>query len=104
MASIPFDCQQLVAAVLMLKTDTYTKDNQRLAAKVYLTTKIPTLALEDIDQHLSDVTCLGSLVTLSFATAAAKQKALQNLALQGTFYLITSHSTCNENGERTVYL
>ncbi|KAL9628320.1 MAG: hypothetical protein Q9204_005964 [Flavoplaca sp. TL-2023a] len=88
----------------MLKTDAYTKDNQRLAAKVYLTTKIPTLALEDIDQHLSDVTCLGSLVTLSFATVAAKQKALQDLALQGTFYLITSHSTCNENGERTVYL
>ncbi|KAL8895065.1 MAG: hypothetical protein Q9192_003866 [Flavoplaca navasiana] len=87
-----------------IPSHTYTENNQRLAAKVYLTTKIPTLALEDIDQHLSDVTCLGSLVTLSFATAAAKQKALQDLALQGTFYLITSHNSCNENGERTVYL
>ncbi|KAL8984259.1 MAG: hypothetical protein Q9205_001726 [Flavoplaca limonia] len=94
----------VLSALLSFAHYTYTKDDQRLAAKVYLTTKIPTLALEDIDQNLSDVTCLGSLVTLSFATAAAKQKALQDLALQGTFYLITSHGSCNENGERTVYL
>ncbi|KAL8860445.1 MAG: hypothetical protein Q9178_003104 [Gyalolechia marmorata] len=41
---------------------------------------------------------------MSFATASAKHIALQDLALYETFYLITSHGTCNEDGERSVYL
>lgn len=86
------------------QSDTLTKDEKRLAAQVHLTTKLPTLTLEDIDHHLSGVTCSGSLVTLSFATAPAKNDAVNDLAGGKIFYLITSHDTCNDDGERNVYM
>ena len=104
MASIVSSCCQSKAADLRSKADAHGSDNKRLVAKVYVTTKLPTLVLEDIDHHLGEVLCSESFVTVSFATAAAKYIALQDLTLHETFYLITSHGTCNEDGERRVYL
>lgn len=104
MASVCGSCCRLRVANLRPKADPYGKEDTRLAAKVYLTTKLPTLVLEDIDHLLSEVSCSESFVTLSFAAASAKRTAMQDLGLQDNFYLITSHSTCNVDGERTVYL
>lgn len=104
MASIISSCCQIEAADLRSKADAHGSDNKRLVAKVYVTTKLPTLVLEDIDHHLGEVLCSESFLTVSFATASAKHIVLQDLALHETFYLITSHSTCNEDGERSVYL
>ncbi|KAL8771879.1 MAG: hypothetical protein Q9209_002817 [Squamulea sp. 1 TL-2023] len=66
--------------------------------------KLPALALEDIDHHLRDVTCSESFVIASFATASAKHAIMKELTRWKSFHLITSHGTCNEDGERTVYL
>lgn len=104
MASVLGSCCRLWVANLRPKADTYGKEDKRLAAKVHLTTKLPTLVLEDIDHLFSEVTCSESTITLSFAAASAKSTAMQDLGLQDSFYLITSHRTCNMDGERTVYL
>jgi hypothetical protein len=84
--------------------ETLRKDDKRLAAKVEVTMKLPALVLEDIDHHLLDVTCSESSVIVSFATASTKQAMMKELARWESFHLITSHGTCNVDGERTVYL
>lgn len=104
MASILGSCCRVGVANLRPNADTYGKEDKPLAAKVHLTTKLPTLVLEDIDHLFSEVTCSESTITLSFAATSAKGTAMQDLGLQDNFYLITSHSTCNMDGERTVYL
>lgn len=88
----------------MFVSDTLDANQQRLAAQVHLQTKLATLSLEDIDHHVHDVTCSESYVFLSFSTALAKQAALDEFGVGQKFYLITSHDTCNNDGERSVYL
>ncbi|KAL8909501.1 MAG: hypothetical protein Q9207_000181 [Kuettlingeria erythrocarpa] len=79
-------------------------DDNRLAAQVHLTTKLPTLALEDIDHHIDYVLCSKTSILLGFVTASSKQAAIEELRSNDIFYLVTSHGTCNNNGERNVYL
>ncbi|KAL8809316.1 MAG: hypothetical protein Q9200_003514, partial [Gallowayella weberi] len=86
------------------QADTLGKDDERFAAQVQLTTKLPTLTLEEIDHYLTDVTCAGSFVTLSFATTPARDAAMKDYGRDKDFYLVTSHDTCNDGGERNVYL
>lgn len=80
------------------------EDDNRFAAQVHLTTKLPTLALEDIDHHVDYVSCSKTSITLGFVTASSKQAAIEELRSNDIFYLVTSHRTCNNDGERKVYL
>ncbi|KAL8808486.1 MAG: hypothetical protein Q9182_000037 [Xanthomendoza sp. 2 TL-2023] len=86
------------------QADTLGRNNERFAAQVQLTTKLPTLTLEEIDHHLTAVTCTGSSVTLSFSTTLARDAAMKDFRRDNNFYLVTSHDTCNNGGERNVYL
>ncbi|KAI4124675.1 MAG: hypothetical protein LQ338_004675, partial [Usnochroma carphineum] len=81
-----------------------SNDDRFMAAQVQLSTKLPTLALEDIDHHLDYTSCSENSVRLGFATTSAKEATLREFKSNQEFYLITMHNTCNEDGERNVYL
>ncbi|KAL8683512.1 MAG: hypothetical protein Q9186_000552 [Xanthomendoza sp. 1 TL-2023] len=95
---------QMSRRLMSGQSDTLGKDENRLAAQVHLTTKLPTLTLEDIDHHLTDVTCAGSSMTLRFATTSARDAAMKDFGRERNFYIVTAHDTCNNGGERNVYL
>ncbi|KAL8752353.1 MAG: hypothetical protein Q9184_005764 [Pyrenodesmia sp. 2 TL-2023] len=80
------------------------EDDRRLAAQVHLTTKLATLALEDIDHHIDYVSCSERSIVLGFVTLSSKQAAIEELRSKDKFYLVTSHDTCNNDGERNIYL
>ncbi|KAI4194677.1 MAG: hypothetical protein LQ350_007640 [Teloschistes chrysophthalmus] len=105
-------CRRLVSLKATVKShglktfvpDTSDVDDQRFAAQVHLDTKFPTLSVEEIDHHFQEIACSDGFVTLRFAIASAKQAALDEIGKYDKFYLITSHATCNEDGERNLYL
>ncbi|KAL8688775.1 MAG: hypothetical protein Q9218_005399, partial [Villophora microphyllina] len=84
--------------------DTSDIKGQRLVAQVHLETEIPTLSVEEIDHHFQEITCSKTFVTLRLLTASAKQAAFDEFSNYEKFFLITSHATCNEDGERALYL
>lgn len=80
------------------------KDDERTAAQVHVSTKHPTLALEDINHHVAYVSCSETSIMLGFVTSSAKAAAMRELTSEKKFYIITSHGTCNSDGERDIYL
>lgn len=78
-------------------------EHQRLAAQVHLDAKFPTLFVEEIDHHFQEIACSDDFITLRFAIVSAKQAVLDEVSQYDSFYLITSHATCNEDGERNLY-
>lgn len=60
----------------------------------------PFLALEDIDSHLSDISCSDSLIELSFTSKERLEAAKEEFAQFSDFIAVTSHLGCNEDGER----
>ncbi|KAK2762141.1 hypothetical protein FQN54_001148 [Arachnomyces sp. PD_36] len=60
----------------------------------------PILPLEDIDSHLSDISCSDSLIELSFGSIEGLQAAKEELSQFSDFIAVTSHPGCNEDGER----
>ncbi|KAL8966782.1 MAG: hypothetical protein Q9197_005793, partial [Variospora fuerteventurae] len=88
-----------------LITDIFgVEDDKHTAAQVHLSTKLPTLALEDIGHHVNYVSCSETSIVLGFVTSSAKAAAIEELSAKEKFYIVTSHATCNDDGERKVYL
>ncbi|KAL9021479.1 MAG: hypothetical protein Q9185_001376 [Variospora sp. 1 TL-2023] len=88
-----------------LVTDIFgVEDGKHTAAQVHLSTKLPTLALEDIGHHVNYVSCSETSIVLGFVTSSAKAAAIEELSAKEKFYIVTSHATCNDDGEREVYL
>ena len=76
----------------------------RISARLRLTAVRPTLVLEEIDDQLDEITCYGSSIDLGFISEDALKLAYKELAGAGQFLLITSHESCNLDGERNAYL
>lgn len=64
----------------------------------------PTLALEEIDDHLEEIRCSDNEIELRFANVKTFQLAYKELDSIEQFLLITSHEGCNHDGERVAYL
>ena len=74
------------------------------SANVEMDAKLPTLLLEDIDEHLEEVRCTSSTIELDFEdswTASAVQHEAQH---SSKVIVITSHVGCNAEGERKPHL
>ena len=78
-------------------------DEARLSARVRLSSKLPTLALEDIEDHLYEVSCTDRFALLDFDDGISSATALRELSSFKDFYLITSHTSCNSEGQRAIY-
>lgn len=104
MASI-IDGYSQSSLLMVLVTDIFgVEDDKYTAAQVHLSTKLPTLALEDIGHHVNYVSCSETSIELGFVTSSAKAAAIEELSAKEKFYIVTSHATCNDDGEREVYL
>ncbi|KAF7506252.1 hypothetical protein GJ744_012060 [Endocarpon pusillum] len=74
------------------------------AAQVRLSSKLPTLLLEELEHHTETIQCHDSGVTLSFPSLETVKLAHGEFIKTKNFYLITSHEGCNNDGERDVHL
>lgn len=84
--------------------DSPPRSASRFSAQLRLTAIRPTLVLEEIDDQLNGVTCHDSSIDLGFISEDAIKLAYKELAGVGQFLLITSHESCNHDGERNAYL
>ncbi|KAJ4308075.1 hypothetical protein N0V94_009504, partial [Neodidymelliopsis sp. IMI 364377] len=81
-------------------------DKDTFASSVKVRSKKPVLKLEDIEHHLQDVQCEGGRMQLQFTSPSLAQDA-RAACLGGHGgtggLVITSHESCNRDGERAVY-
>ncbi|KAH7131777.1 hypothetical protein B0J11DRAFT_576735 [Dendryphion nanum] len=78
-------------------------DNARLASRVRLGGDSPALLVEEFDHLLSLVECSGSTLTLTFREEVIYNKAKKACSDIIAGYVITSHSSCGNAGEHSVY-
>ena len=74
------------------------------SANVEMDASLPTLLLEDINEHLEEVRCTSSTIELDFEDpwiASAVQQAAQH---SSKVIVITSHVDCNVEGERKPHM
>ena len=69
-----------------------------------MSAKRPTLALELLEYHIERVECLDDSIFLDFATQSALEEILHHIDGINDFLIITSHPTCDLEGERNVRL
>jgi len=87
---------------LHISEGTYQTSSQ-FAARLRLSTMLPTLVLEEIENHIESITCIDSGIRLRFADIQSMHLAYQELCGIQSFFVITSHEGCNRGGERTAY-
>lgn len=59
--------------------------------------------LEEIEHFLQDVRCEKDQMKLSFVDSSSARDALHSCHGNDGGLIITSHESCNEEGERAVY-
>jgi len=66
--------------------------------------KLPALALEDIESQLDDIECLNSTIVLKFADERVLTRARKGWDGLSEFIVVSSHPSCNGDGERAPYM
>ncbi|KAL8794368.1 MAG: hypothetical protein Q9195_003066 [Heterodermia aff. obscurata] len=69
-----------------------------------MSTKRPALALETLEHHIDRIECSNDRVVLDFATSEALNEVHRHIDGSNDFLLITSHQSCDLEGERNVRL
>jgi hypothetical protein len=65
-----------------------------------MSTRLPTVVLEEVEHHIDEITCFDSSIHLRFAGQEALELAYNELSAIDEFFVITSHEGCNNDGER----
>jgi hypothetical protein len=73
------------------------------ASQVKVESHKPVLNLEEIEHHLLDVQCGDGMMELSFVDTSSARDAYFSCQEQNGGLVITSHESCNPDGERAVY-
>jgi hypothetical protein len=73
------------------------------ASQVKVESQKPVLNLEEIEHHLQDVSCADGKMKLSFVDTSSARDAYFSCHEKGGGLVITSHDSCNGEGERAVY-
>ncbi|CAO2653945.1 Nn.00g106780.m01.CDS01 [Neocucurbitaria sp. VM-36] len=81
----------------------YIDANLLFASQVKVNSQKPILTLEEVEHHLQDVECGDATMKLHFVDTSSARDA--RFACHDTVggLIITSHETCNQDGERAVY-
>lgn len=69
-----------------------------------MSTKRPALALETLEHHVDQIECSNDRLVLDFATLEALNEVHRHIDGSSDFLLITSHQSCDLEGERNVRL
>ncbi|OAL51833.1 hypothetical protein IQ07DRAFT_506253 [Pyrenochaeta sp. DS3sAY3a] len=73
------------------------------ASQIRVGSQKPILTLEEIEHHLEDVKCDDGVVTLHFVDTSSTRDARAACHGDTGGLIITSHESCNVDGERAVY-
>ncbi|ORY16014.1 hypothetical protein BCR34DRAFT_145102 [Clohesyomyces aquaticus] len=73
------------------------------ASSVRVNSKAPIFNLEEHEHHLQDVRCEGHIMRLDFVDPVSTRDARHACHGESGGFIITSHESCNEDGERAVY-
>jgi hypothetical protein len=65
-----------------------------------MSTRLPTVLLEEVEHHIDEIACFDSSIHLYFAGKEALELAYDELGAINEFFVITSHEGCNNDGER----
>jgi hypothetical protein len=65
-----------------------------------MSTRLPTIMLEEIEHHIDEITCFDTSIELSFAGLQNMELAYYELTAVNEFFVITSHEGCNNDGAR----
>lgn len=76
----------------------------QFAARLRTTSERPSLLLEEIEGYLEDIYCGEENIELTFINAETLRIAYREYSTIGQFSLITSHDSCNLEGERSAHL
>ena len=69
-----------------------------------MSSRLPSLVLEDMENHFDKIQCYGSTVHLYFSTVEILKHAHAELNRVDSFVLITSHDGCNQDGGRKTHM
>jgi hypothetical protein len=76
---------------------------ETFAAQVKVGSKMPILNLEEVEHHLEDVRCDEGKIEMSFVDKVAARDAYYACHEKSGGLVVTSHDSCNKEGERAVY-
>lgn len=65
-----------------------------------MSTRLPTIVLEEIEHHIDEISCFESSIQLSFTELQNMKLAYKELTDVEEFFVITSHGGCNDDGVR----
>ncbi len=80
------------------------RTSSQFVAQVRISSKWPSLVLEEMENHFDDVKCSDSTVRLYFQSRETLKLACEELSRVAGFVLITSHQGCNKDGERDTHM
>lgn len=90
--------------ILDLSAETYNGNAAPFSASIRMSAKRPTLQLEILEHHIDQIECSDDKIFLGFATAEALNEVYRHVEGVKGFFLITSHQSCDIEGERNVRL
>jgi hypothetical protein len=79
-------------------------DSSVFTASVLVRSRMPILALEDLESDLMHVSCSDSTIEFSFTSLERLEDACKEFERISTFVVVTSHFGCNENDQRAPHL
>jgi hypothetical protein len=65
-----------------------------------MSTKLPTIILEEVEHHISEIRGFDSSIHLHFSMEESMDLTLDELSAAEDFFVVTSHEGCNKDGER----
>lgn len=77
--------------------------SSQFIASLHMSATLPTVLLEEIEHHFSEITCSDSSIYLKFATHETAELAYEEFVNVEEFFVITAHKSCNAEGERGSY-
>lgn len=69
-----------------------------------MSAKRPTLVLETLEHHIDQIGCSNDRLILDFASLETLHEVYRHVEGANDFLLITSHQSCDLEGERSVRL
>lgn len=65
-----------------------------------MSTRLPTVLLEEVEHHIDEIACFDSSIHLHFADQETLELVYNELSAIDEFFVVTSHEGCNNDGER----
>lgn len=59
--------------------------------------------MEELEHHLEDVQCEDGMIRMSFVDKSSARDAFHACQGENEALIVTSHESCNKEGERAVY-